>query len=122
MSKARWAHAALFALALPACAGAAGSTQHPVAHARPAGQAAQPGSWNHAEAKVDYVKHVGPRGQAAQPYAWLDSKPAYPADQQRLAQDGPSYLGGRAAQPGSWTPSTRTSWTLAKGEALKAKE
>jgi hypothetical protein len=117
MSKARWAHAALLALALPACA-TAGTTHTQTALSRPAGQAAQPGSWQptQAQAHADYVTHTGPRGQAAQPYAWLGSEPAYPADQHRLAQDGPSYLGGRAGQPSSWTPQPRTSWTLAQND------
>lgn len=116
MSNARWAKAALLALALPACATAAGSTHANVVH--PSGQAAQPGSWEGQQAKADYVLHNGPRGQAAQPYAWVGSEPAYPADQHRLAQDGQSDLGGRAAQPGSFTPAGRTSsWTLAQNDA-----
>lgn len=115
MSNLRWAHAALLALALPACASA--GTTH-TAFARPAGRAAQPGSWQQqaTQTRADYVKHAGPRGQADQPYAWVGTQPVYPPDRNRLAQDGPSYLGGRAGQPGSFTPQSSTSWTLARND------
>lgn len=124
MSRTRWIRAALIALALPACATSAGSTHAQTAHARPAGQAAQPGSWLSAQnaARGAYATHAGPRGQADQPYAWLHSQPIYPTDHNRLAQDGPSYLGGRAAQPGSWTPGGRTSWTLAQNERTRMQQ
>jgi hypothetical protein len=124
MSKARWGHAALIALALPACATA--GTQHQTAFTRPSGQAAQPGSWQppSAQAHVDYVKAGEPRGQAEQPYAWVGSRPVYPADQHRLAQDGQTYAGGRAGQPGSWTPSKVNTWALqiAQNGDAKAKQ
>jgi hypothetical protein len=123
MSKARWAQVALLALALPACATAAGTTH---TQSAPAGRAAQPGSWLQAQAnpKADYVERAGARGQAAQPYAWVGSQPAYPRDQHRLAQDGQTYAGGRAGQPGSWTPSKTTSWALqiAQNGDAKAKQ
>ncbi|HEX5658424.1 MAG TPA: hypothetical protein VFX59_14580 [Polyangiales bacterium] len=119
MSKVRWA--ALVALALPACA-TAGQT----AFNHPAGQAAQPGSWQttQAQAHADFVKHDGPRGQAEQPYAWVGSQPVYPRDQHRLAQDGQTYAGGRAGQPGSWTPSEVNTWALqiAQNDSTKAKQ
>lgn len=123
MSKARWAHAALLALALPACATAAGTTHSQTAFSRPTGQAAQPGSWQPlaSSARQDYAKHNGARGQAAQPYAWVGSQPLYPRDQRRLAQDGQLYPGGRAGQPNSWTPSeTSTAVQIAQNASPKA--
>src|SRR4051794_33023137 len=107
MSKSHWA--VLVALALPACATAGTQTQ---AFSRPSGQAAQPGSWQGSQTTADYSTHNGPRGRAAQPYAWVGSQPVYPRDQHRLAQDGQTYAGGRAGQPGSWTPSKIDTWAL----------
>jgi hypothetical protein len=114
MSKAHWAQAALIALALPACAHGVQSSNVETSALRPGGQAAQPGSWvsaNDEQKNVTYAEHAGPRGRAAQPYAWVGSQPAYPATN-RLAQEGPSYLGGRAGQPSSWTRDEERPWSL----------
>jgi hypothetical protein len=114
MSNARWVQAALIALALPACASAAGTTHTQTAFSRPAGQAAQPGSWQATPAQqhASYAPAGEPRGQAEQPYAWVGSRPVYPKDQHRLAQDGQTYAGGRAGQPNSWTPAKTSTWAL----------
>jgi hypothetical protein len=124
MTNSRWARVALLALALPACATAAGTTRTETVVSQPGGQAAQPASWLQAQAKprANYVEHAGARGQAAQPFAWLDSRPEYPVDQHRLAQDGMTYLGGRAGQGGSWTPAPSTSWTLASTLNTRAQQ
>jgi hypothetical protein len=120
MTITRWASIALVALALPACA-TAGSTPRV---SSPAGQAAQPSSWLPAssQAQAEYAQHAGPRGQAAQPHAWVGTTPAYPVDQHRLAQEGMTYLGGRAAQGGSWTPQPKSSWTIASNDARQIQQ
>jgi hypothetical protein len=108
MTKAQWALAALFAAALPACAAAHGT---PAANTTSlaAGRAAQPGSWVPGASR-DAQSFVvpGPAGQAAQPGSWIAPSVAPTPAATRLADEGPSYLGGRAAQPYSWVPPSKS--------------
>jgi hypothetical protein len=115
--KAHWARAALLVAALPACSAAYGapsadattSLRHTRA-AEPhtslaAGRAAQPGSWSSGQAsEAQSFAASGPSGQAAQPGSWTTNTSPPPTLATPLADDGPSYLGGRAGQPNSWLP------------------
>lgn len=117
MMKAHWARAALFAVALPACAH--GAQQHASATLvapTASGQAAQPGSWLPTQTasaqSPQRVTDGESRGQAAQQYSWIDSDaPSAPPALRLLADDGPSYLGGRAAQPYSWATTGKSADT-----------
>jgi hypothetical protein len=114
MTKARWASVALLAAAVAACAHAQGSPRTETAASYLGGQAAQPGSWISSarsdSTRQNSVAHA-PAGQAEQPYSWIGEQDPVAPTSTPLAQDGPSYLGGRAAQPSSWQPPARTQST-----------
>jgi hypothetical protein len=104
MSKARWAHAALIAAGLSACASTHGTPRNETRTSYLGGQAAQPSSWLSKGPSVDLNERsttaaAGPAGQAAQPLSWSGEEPPSVAAPTRLAQDGSLYRGGRAGQP-----------------------
>ena len=119
MTRARWAAGALLAAAVAACAHAQGAPRMETGASYLGGQAAQPQSWSSNapdEATSQSSVAQAPAGQASQPYSWIgEPDPAAPTSTP-LAQDGPSYLGGRAAQPSGWVP-TPSGAQSAKGLA-----
>ena len=96
-------HSIVIALALiaSACAQTQSSARSSV-HV-PAGQAAQPWSWNVPEQSVALSEHR-PGGRAGQPWSGPALKPVSQAPTWQFAAGMPA---GRAAQPGGWTKSVQ---------------
>jgi hypothetical protein len=92
---------AALALIASACAQTQSSTRQSV-HV-PAGQAAQPWSWNQPEQSVVSLEGCA-GGRDAQPWSGPVLKPAGGASTWQYAAGVPS---GRAAQPGGWSKSVQ---------------
>ncbi len=92
---------AALALIASACAQTQGSVRTSGVHV-PAGQAAQPWSWNRPEQRVTLSEHR-PGGRDAQPWSGPTLKPEGQTSTWQFA----GVPAGRAAQPGGWNKSVQ---------------